>query len=586
MASAQPTGLRIRDKMDKTKKIVMILFIVLALAQSFLIFKGGYYDNTDSGLANFITPLHQQYTGYATGFYGGAYTPTATTFPINLLAGIQEVLFIAGPVIGATLFYGIVFYITAISMYYLLDILTEASLTKNRYKIVISVMGAILYTFWFFPTYGPSHNLTAAFLPLAILSLVMLAVIKKKGAPLILVTLLTAGSIGLLLAIGDMAEMIPNLIILGITTVMLTATTKDKKEYIQALILVSVLVIIQLAPMIIAAIQYMPMLSTALQANNYHADLNSAFIYTHYNEQSIQSALQLDGNRISSEPLGMYADNALPALTAQSFIAMLAIMSVYFLIGEKDKYKRAIVMAMQLSLLVFVAFYVVPPIAYSPILLLLAREAEPIFYYLIFFTMAVLATYSAYRLEETIKTTNGKIALLMVMGGILLIHLYYLNIIELQNATSFQIPSYAIQTAAYLNAMPQGDYGIAILPAQSPFGYYTTYYYGTNIYAYMLNESVWTGGYTAPSGVLLPTQEMLGYATWAERIGNTTITNSTEIANGMRAFGIRYIILEQDAVSEPNYTQFNMSLLERNLQSAKGLKEIKTFNKTIIYEVS
>ena len=61
MASAQPTGLRIRDRMDNTRKIIIILFVALAVAQSFLIFKGGYYDNTDSGLANFITPLHQQY---------------------------------------------------------------------------------------------------------------------------------------------------------------------------------------------------------------------------------------------------------------------------------------------------------------------------------------------------------------------------------------------------------------------------------------------------------------------------------------------------------------------------------------------
>ena len=175
--------------MDNTKKTIFILFIILSIAQAFLIFKGGYYDYTDSGLANFIMPTHTQYTGYDQYFYGGASTPSATTIPILMLRGFQSIFFIAGPVWGAEVFYACIFFFTALTMYYLLDILTEASVQRDKYMHVVAVLGAILYTFWFFPQYGPSHNLAPAFLPLAILSLVMLAVIKKKGAPLILVTL-------------------------------------------------------------------------------------------------------------------------------------------------------------------------------------------------------------------------------------------------------------------------------------------------------------------------------------------------------------------------------------------------------------
>ncbi len=570
-----------------------MLLILLSAIQSVAIFKNGYYDMTDSGLANVFFQQHPQTTLWNQVYYGGAQNSIIETPLGYLFNEASKLIYIAmGPILGAEFFYFLIFSFTAITAFLLLK--WVAWPIAEGKKNLIAMAGSVFYTFFFYPQYGPSHNLLAAFLPACALLLIMLSEsCRRRNSLFIMVFGLAAALlISVMTSLGGDAYIMPNIIILGLISITLILSSERKKEMALAFAAVMALLITLNLNIIIPSYLNLSMLGNQISNNSPIGSLNSLSILVYYNQQNIFTALQVYGNPNTGEPIFQYAANNLAAITAQVFIAITIFIAVTASWLDSTKRKAVIIAsAMSMILLIFLFDNVSPLLGplfkylvlNSSVFLLLTRASQPIFYYAITFIEAILFVYAISFIAQSKKYGNFLLAIAILT---VIIHFYFFNVIELQNATSFQIPSYAFQTANYINSQNLSGQDVAILPAQFPFGYYTTYYYGTNIYVYLINGSVWTGGYVSAYDILLPSRQMIGYGMWAETIGNTIIVNKSAIGSRMAAYGIKYIIVEDDAVQERNYTNFTIQKIYANLNDSQNIQKVAQFNQSSIYEVT
>ncbi len=523
--------------------VILISFFILSLLQSVAIFQGKYYDHTDSGLSNYV-------------------------FGILLSPWV------------ATLFYAVIFFASMLAIY-----LVALKILKGKpYAMTLAFFAAVMYTLFFFPQYGPSHNLNAMLLPVALLLTIM--TVESLDALLVAVT---AVFMAFVVFIGGV-YIIPIGIICGLVGLFLLSERKKQDRFEVA----CTLYIIFIMASIVAVWLYAPALASLhsnLIANNKIAALNSNIILQNYNHQTIFTALQVVGVNQESELIQQYASNNPLAVASQTIIAGIALISAGFLLFRKQKDNDTIIKGIFIALILlvfaFMDFGLPTLIQSNPILFLLGRASEPIYYFAISFCEVLLFIFSISGLLQMTKNTAVRATLMFFILGLILIHFAYFDSIELQAAQPFQIPNYAFQTAAYINTHNTNHSNVAILPAQFPFGYYTTYYYGTNIYAYLINASVRTGGYTLQRNltpVLIPSARSIGYGLWARRLGNQTIKNRTEVATTMCSYGIGYIILEKDAV--PTYTNFSIPQVSNNLNQSANLSLIQQFNQTAIYKIS
>ncbi len=171
----------------------------------------------------------------------------------------------------------------------------------------------------------------------------------------------------------------------------------------------------------------------------------------------------------------------------------------------------------------------------------------------------------------------------------------YLNAYNTQllNNASFKIqifhyiPSYVFNASEYINSQ-NGDFGIATLPSVLNWQT-TTSYIGVNLYSdFIYTHPVYTGGETAYDYLIYPPSSN-EYATYIGLpLSSGSLSKNVDLSNGFGIFGIKYIILQTDAIQDTNcycighYT-FNMSFIKSTLASSKGLSLEKTIGNATIY---
>ena len=526
--------------MNNTKKLELLFIMILlfgSIAQGLLTFRGKYYDNTDSQLVNFIaqralsiTPLTLWYKNFYLGF------PTSQTqTPINLIITGVNYLYVStlGPIIGSELFYTELTFIAAYGMFSL--ILVFLNEIDEYVKLLAAFLGAILFAFFFQANYGPEHILAFVFLPIAILFLTKLSFDQKRNW-------LHIGLAIISMAFFLGTSFIPASIILILPICfILVMASKNRKELAITLSLVLIVaLLINLNAIVSALIFFKNTGSTFYQGVNSIAT-NSTFILLKFNNENPLSALQIYGVNPNSIMFA-YAKNSVLVSLVQMLIVGMGITAIFsFKIYNKYKF---VLLGLFLSLIIVIIIYCNqnPPFGFIFSILLsiskvmlIFRDSDPIFYFCIFFLEAILFAFGFGYISTKLK---GKIKFLFIGLVVLLIaiHVYYFDWVPLNNGHAFQIPNYAFQTASYINTnINASEYNVATLPAEYPFGHYATYYYGTDIYSYLIKASVFTGGYTtAASASESPTE--YNYFEFANSIQNIVIKNTSYISKSLAEY--------------------------------------------------
>ncbi|MCW6161553.1 MAG: hypothetical protein LVQ97_05195 [Candidatus Micrarchaeales archaeon] len=156
------------------------------------------------------------------------------------------------------------------------------------------------------------------------------------------------------------------------------------------------------------------------------------------------------------------------------------------------------------------------------------------------------------------------------------------------------IPQHVFQISNFINSN-EGQYAVLTLPQSARGGYngwqFDTWYNGTNIYTSLISHSVYCGFlcYNPYSQEFFPPSELESYKI-NKVIENAPVNRS--ITNPIGVFGIRYIIVEGNALHSPpgDYKEyfaapkFNLSTIYDNLNKSKNIEFIKRYANSSIYE--
>ncbi len=147
------------------------------------------------------------------------------------------------------------------------------------------------------------------------------------------------------------------------------------------------------------------------------------------------------------------------------------------------------------------------------------------------------------------------------------------------------IPLYVSNLSKFINNQP-GNYSIATLPSISGWQF-TNWYVGVNVYSLLINRPTYTGGFSGDSEFFFPISAS-EYRLIGQKI-DTNASNLPDISNLLGVLGIKYIIVQGDAVS---YFQcggceasvFSFNAIYKNLNSTPNIAFLKYFNKTGVYQ--
>ncbi len=148
------------------------------------------------------------------------------------------------------------------------------------------------------------------------------------------------------------------------------------------------------------------------------------------------------------------------------------------------------------------------------------------------------------------------------------------------------IPKHVYSLSNYVNSNV-GNYSVATLPSDSGFQYLASWYTGTDIYSYLINAPVFTGGYVAQTEIFYPITESY-YGNIGSRIDNSYLSDKNYISKVLGALGIRYIIVQGDAVensiADPNYSDpFTFNTIYANLNNSNNISFVKKFGNSSLY---
>ncbi len=148
------------------------------------------------------------------------------------------------------------------------------------------------------------------------------------------------------------------------------------------------------------------------------------------------------------------------------------------------------------------------------------------------------------------------------------------------------IPAYVLNISNYINSQP-GNFSVAVLPMAASWQS-TTWYVGVNVYASLLEHPTYTGAWTVYNEVFFPVS---AYEYWAAgQELSTSNTTSIDFSRILGTFGIKYIIVQGDAVNYPylgvccKTAQFTFNTIYRNINNSSGMVLVRRFNNSSVYE--
>ncbi|MEM0149020.1 MAG: hypothetical protein QW346_02030 [Candidatus Micrarchaeaceae archaeon] len=164
---------------------------------------------------------------------------------------------------------------------------------------------------------------------------------------------------------------------------------------------------------------------------------------------------------------------------------------------------------------------------------------------------------------------------------------YYNYFLPYTNTNYYvKIPNHVYLVSDYINNM-SGDFNVATLPSAAGFQYLENWYTGPDIYSYLINKPVFTGGYIAQTEIFYPITKYL-YDSVAGSIDTSNLTNNRYIPRLFGVLGIKYIIVQGNAVQSSPYDidyfdSFSFNYIYSNLNLSNNITFVKRYSNTSIY---
>lgn len=578
---------------NRYKTYLIAAIIAVSLVQGLWLFKGMAFDNVDSGLINYIsqtsylTSLYNSFFIWTTLNYTGFITSTGS--PIGLFISVIDFLIVVplGEGIGSGIYFGLLIAAGNLGIFFLIYEILE------RYpfgaRAVSGFLGIAIFSFYTAVNNGPGYNLTGTFLPLSILFAYLLykrvAQNRARRASLstYFVTLfLLILSLSALFAFGSDAYAIQDVLEVSIIMLVLTAFSPKKKKTFALFLAALVLAISINASMYLTAGIF-----TGKVGNQFFNSGSIAIIHD-YNYQNIFSSLQL------------YAQTNYLSEYYEISYFILAVAALFFALEVKDVEKKAMILS------VFVAFFFIlliwdnfsPPFGavFSFLInhikeLLVFRYSGSSLYYIVQFSYAFLAGVGSGflygKIASRVKDPNSRKVALSVFSifviSLILVVAYYGEYNSYKTYSGIIIPQHVDKIASYINSH-SGYFNVAALPVQAPFYHFDTWYRGTDVYAYLVDKSVFPGGYNSQNELFFPSSygEYFGVANSEQ---NTVSENySDSYQNIFGVLGIKYVIVQGDSVV--GTTSFSANAMVDNLNSNPEMKRVFSSGPSEVYENS
>ena len=577
---------------NRYKAYIIAAIIAVSLVQGLWLFKGSVFDNVDSGLINYIgqasylTSLYNSFFIWTTLNYTGFITSTGS--PIGIFLSVIDLLIVTplGEGIGSGVYFGLLIAAGNLGIFFLIyKVLDKYPI---RARAVSGFLGIAIFSFYTAVNNGPGYNLTGTFLPLSIFFTYLLyRHLEQHGTKLTSSAYLGTIfflilSLAALFAFGGDAYAIQDVLEVSIIMLVLVAFSSKKKK-----VFFIFLAVLLLAIAINASMYSTAALFTGKVGNQFFNSGSIAIIHD-YNYQNIFTSLQL------------YAQtNYLYEYYELSYF-ILAIASLFFAIEAKEREKKAMVIS------VFVAFFFIlliwdnfsPPFGavFSFLInhikeLLVFRYSGSSLYYLVQFAYAFLAGIGSGFLYGKISViakdqTSRKVVLSVFsifVISLILVVAYYGEYNSYKTYSGITIPQHVDKIAAYINSH-NGYFNVAALPVQAPFYHFDTWYKGTDIYSYLVDKSVFPGGYNSQNELFFPSSygEYFGAASSEQ---NPVPKNySSAFQNIFGVLGIRYVIVQGDSIV--GTTGFSANAMVDNLDNDTEMKMVFSSGPSKVYESS
>ena len=558
------------------------------MAQSVWLFKGRVFDYFDAGLINYVTlnGIYNNFFVWSNLNYTGLVNQVGSVLGSLISVFDYMLISIFGMIIGTELYFGLLIFIGAISSFLLLYELTDAY--KEPVRIFSGFFAVCIFSFYASPDNGPGYGMIGVFLPLSILLLYSLykkigtsgsnykkAVLSKDW-----IVFLSIISVGGLFAFGGSAYDIQNAIIIIIIMSFLVALSAKN---IRRRVLVNFVIVFLLSILINATLFGGVVIFTSKVGSEFF-NSGSLGILQGLNRQSILNAMQvyISNRYYSGEEIA---------------VLLLALTPVFSIFNNAKKKSSAIVLALFASLFVFGVIYanLAPPFGpiYSVLLgkfkeLLVFRYSYSSFYYIMYFIFGSLSALGiAYTLDLIMSKFKRSLTRRVLAFGfaflvlcLLIIRIYYIDYLPNSSNFGVVVPNNVYNVTNYINSA-EGSFNVGIVPPEGPFYYFDRWYSGTNIYSYFINHPVFTGGYDEVEEMFFP-PSINEYNSAAGLVSSSNYTNRYLLAKSFGILGVRYIILQRNAIGG-GYGTIDFNSIYSNINKSYGITLLKTYGNTSIY---
>ena len=212
-------------------------------------------------------------------------------------------------------------------------------------------------------------------------------------------------------------------------------------------------------------------------------------------------------------------------------------------------------------------------------------------HYILLFAMATLFGVGIAYVIKFAKNNKNKFLSFCIYALIFLIliaYLYSFDYLQISAQSKAIIPGHVFNISDYIN-LQKGTFSIATLPMASNWQS-TTWYSGTNVYSSLIDKPTYTGSYTYYNEIFFPVSTSLYGSNVGSKV-DLENTSNISISNGFGIFGIHYIIVQGDALTESPcefcyISPFSFNTIYSNLNNSKSIYFVKKFSNSSIYENS
>lgn len=557
----------------------IIAFVIITVNITFYL--GSGYPFLGDQTLNTMT-MTQVYTSFYTWqplLYSG-YMSVPVSMESILVETIQLIAYSLGLMWGYVLSYALLFLVGAIGIFFLVYDLTDGYAKRTRYLGAISA--SMIFSSQFYALFSTTIPLST-FLPWVFLFWTRLFFegggknsnwrINFSGLAISLILLFASDS-------GVLPQNIAIISIMAILTLVFSGRNNIKRNLI---IIVSVAVIAFLGN---AELLYMTYIFTVHAAGSFFSSPLS-------NPALIAAAINLPQSILS---LGSYN-------IASLLIFLVGLLSLLYIKKSKGRVSL-MVLSIFVSFLFVIALITTINAPFGPIfksllkaipyLIVLRYPYSALHYMSLFLASVLFGVGVSYLVHTFAKRGNNAWSKIVVYGIILAILAIYLYVYDyiptMAHASSTVIPNYVFRAVSYINSR-NTTAPIATIPTASNWQF-TSWYFGTNIYGSLLNSHpVYTGGYVYYSEIFFPNSQS-EYSYLAGAIQNNVLNiSTTNVSNMFGIFGIKYVIVQDDALHSASsicswcyVPPFSLSYIYGNFNASPNMHIVADYRNATVYE--